>query len=95
MHFSKLQVSICIMIYAFLFYAYQAISNDVMSREQAISILIEHVIALDNNKSRLMVFSPQHLLKNGDIVEPAFRSTNNNENGIFKIDTPKWFFLDR
>ena len=70
----------------------KAWSDDLLTRDQAISILIEQVINPDKNKDNMMVFGPQSQLQKGDVVEPAFLSTKNSDELIYKIQNPKWFF---
>lgn len=63
-----------------------------ITREEAITILIEKVIKPDEKNGKVMAFCLQSPLKKGDIVEPAFYPKTIAEKPIRKIQTPTWFF---
>jgi hypothetical protein len=48
----------------------KAWSDDLLTRDQAFSILIEQVINSSPNKDLLMALGPQDMLATGDVVEP-------------------------
>jgi hypothetical protein len=70
----------------------KAWSDDLLTRDQAITILVEQVINPSLNKDTLMAFGPQDMLASGDVVEPALLNTPPYAGSTKTIQTPTWFF---
>ena len=67
-------------------------SDDLLTRDQAISILMEQVIDSSINKDTLMAFGPQEMLTAGDVVKPMFLNTEPYNGSATTIQSPTWFF---
>ena len=85
-------ISFTIFILLFGCTLHTAWSDDLLTRDQAISILMEQVINQSNNKETLMVFGPQNYLEDGDKVEPNFPDDENEMVNLHNIVSPIWFF---
>ena len=83
-------LSFCTFTAGFAFH--DAWSGDLLTRDQAISILIEQVINPSPNKDILMAFGPQNMLQVGDVVEPVFIGTQPYPGNSFSVSNPTWFF---
>jgi hypothetical protein len=70
----------------------KAWSDDLLTRDQAVSILMEQVINPSINKDILMAFGPQNMLSGGDVVEPDLLDTPPYAGSTKTIQTPTWFF---
>lgn len=64
-----------------------------MTREQAVSILIQQVIEPSPNKDELMAFGPQNMLQPGDIVRPHRIGSPTYPGQPKTIERPTWFFF--
>ncbi len=71
---------------------HQAWSDDLLTRDQAISILMEQVINQSNNKETLIAFGPLNYLGGGDKVEPCYPSEKSGMVNLHEIESPTWFF---
>ncbi len=70
----------------------KAWSDDLLSRDQAIGILIEQVITPIAYEDYYMAFGPQHMLTTDDIVEPEVLGGQPYPGMGKDIQGPTWFF---
>lgn len=70
----------------------KAWSDNLLTRDQAITILIEQVINPSPNKDLLMTLGPQNMLAVGDIVEPSQLGGEIYPGNSRTVNSPTWFF---
>ncbi len=70
----------------------EAQSDDLLTRNQAIAILIEQVISPEVYEDYYMAFGPQNMLTDGDSVEPAYSMADPFPVSGRNIQNPTWFF---
>ncbi|WP_449245367.1 hypothetical protein [Desulfobacca acetoxidans] len=61
---------------------------DVLTRDQAIAVLVQQVINPSPNKDTLMAFGPQNMLQPGAVVKSGWSDVGSART----IQTPTWFF---
>ena len=72
--------------------AQQAMSDDLLTRDQAISILVNQVITPIAYEDYYMAFGPQQMLTIGDRVEPEELGGQPYPGSAKDIQGPTWFF---
>ena len=70
----------------------QAWSDDMLTRDQAIAILIDQVISPIAYEDYYMAFGPQQMLTAGDKVEPEIIGSQPYPGSTKNIQEPTWFF---
>ncbi len=72
----------------------KAWSDDLLTRDQAITVLNEQVIiTMAGNLDYYMAFCPQDMLESGDTVETAYSGTDSYNNEVYTTEGPIWFFF--
>ena len=87
-----ISVSAVILSLVIGFWPNLALSNDLLSRDQAIAILIEEVIKPRAYADYYMAFGPQLMLKKGDRVEPEHLGGDPYPGSSRIVEGPTWFF---
>lgn len=64
-----------------------------LTREQAVAMLIQQVIEPSPNKDELMAFGPQDMLQPEDVVRPRYIGSPTYPGQPKTIETPTWFFF--
>lgn len=70
----------------------KAWSDDLLTRDQAIAILIEQVITPRVYEDYYMAFGPQTMLTSEDTVRPADLEADLYPGNVYSIQGPTWFF---
>ena len=70
----------------------QAMSDDLLTRDQAVSTLINQVITPIAYEDYYMAFGPQQMLSAGDRVEPKYIGGQPYPGSARDIQGPTWFF---
>jgi len=84
--------SFMIVVVIFLGLVHAQAAEALMTREQAVAMLIQQVIEPSQNKDELMAFGPQNMLNAGDRVEPADLEYDTHPENAQTIQGPTWFF---
>ena len=85
-------IAFSFLIFTFGCASQKAWSDDLLTRDQAISLLIEHVITPVVYEDYYMAFGPQQMLTSGDKVEPNVLGGDPYPGSDRDIDRPTWFF---
>lgn len=67
-------------------------SAEVISRQEAVDILIREVILPSPTRGAMMAFGPQKPLAPGDKIEPPDRGFDPSQGTVRAIEKPTWFF---
>jgi hypothetical protein len=70
----------------------QALADELLTRSEAVTVLIEQVINSSDNKDTLMAFGPQEMLLSEDVVEPFHIGGEMYPGNSHTIDRLTWFF---
>ena len=81
-----------LLVFTFGCSSHKAWSDDLLTRDQAIALLIEQVIEPIVYENYYMAFGPQQMLTSGDKVEPEVLGGQPYPGSDRDIDGPTWFF---
>lgn len=85
--------SFMIVVVTLLAIAHAQAAEALLTREQAVAILIQQVIEPSPNKDELMAFGPQNMLQPGDVVRPRYIGSNPYPGQPKTMESLTWFFF--